>query len=105
MLRFRNSLLLTALALGGLLGNFSNLSAQDGPQRGQIPTGSWRIAGRVVNALNGAPLERTRLTIMDAKIRENVQVVISSDDGRFEFHVPAGKFALQGAKRGFITAA
>jgi hypothetical protein len=106
MLRFRNKILLVALALSGLSGNFSNLSAQDnGPQRGKIPTGPWRIAGKVVNTLNGAPLARTRVTIMDAKIRENVQVVISSDDGRFEFHVPGGKFALQGAKRGFITAA
>jgi len=106
MLRFRNPTLVVALAIGGLLGNFSNLFAQnDGPERGRIPSGPWRIAGRVVNALGGAPLARTRVTIMDAKIRENVQVAISSEDGRFEFHVPAGKFALQGAKRGFITAA
>ena len=58
-----------------------------------------------MNARGGNPLARTRVTIMDAKVRQNIQFVVTSDDGRFEFHVPAGKFALQGAKRGFITAA
>ena len=106
MMPFRHLRLLLVLAIGGLLCNAANVLAQtNGPERGQILTGPWRIAGTVVNANTGVPLPRTRVTIMDAKIRSNVQVVISSDAGRFEFHVPAGKFALQGAKRGFITGA
>src|SRR6266478_2669219 len=106
MLRFRHLALLAGLAICGLFCNFSKVYAQTpGQERGQIPTGPYRIAGTVVNARGGNPLARTRVTIMDAKVRQNIQFVVTSDDGRFEFHVPAGKFALQGAKRGFITAA
>ena len=106
MLPLRHLALLTLLATCGLFCNFSKVHAQTpGQELGQIPTGPYRIAGVVVNARGGNPLARTRVTIMDAKIRQNIQYVITSDDGRFEFHVPAGKFALQGAKRGFISAA
>jgi len=106
MLRFRHLALLAALATCGLFCNSSKVYAQTpGQEPAQIPTGPYRIAGTVVNARGGSPLARTRVTIMDAKVRQNIQFVVTSDDGRFEFHVPAGKFALQGAKRGFITAA
>src|SRR6266849_5661843 len=74
------------------------------PDRTPIPSGPYRIAGTVVNAKAGGPLARSRVTIADAKNRQSVQSVITSDDGRFEFHVPAGKYSLGGAKRGFITA-
>ena len=56
------------------------------------------------NAKSGSPLARSRVTIVSAKNRQSVQSVITSDDGRFAFHVPAGKYSLGGAKRGFITA-
>ena len=106
MLPLQHLALLALLTTCGLFCNFSKVHAQTpGQELGQIPTGPYRIAGVVVNARGGNPLARTRVTIMDAKIRQNIQYVITSDDGRFEFHVPAGKFALQGAKRGFISAA
>lgn len=73
-------------------------------QATQIPTGPYRIAGIVVNGKTGSPLARARVTIEDAKQRQSVRSVIASDDGRFEFHVPSGKYSLGGAKRGFITA-
>ena len=104
MMSIRHFAMLVVLATGGLFCNFP-LLAQSAPERGEIPAGPWRIAGTVVNAKGGGSLGRARVTIMDAKIRQNVRTVITSDGGRFEFHVPAGKFALQGAKRGFITAA
>ena len=95
-----------ALVLCGLLCASLKIQAQTpNAEPGEIPSGPYRIAGRVVNSKGGSPLARTRVTIADAKIRENIQYVVTADDGRFEFHVPAGKFALQGAKRGFITAA
>ena len=72
--------------------------------RTQIPSGPYRIAGTVVNAKAGNPLARCRVTITDSKNRQSVQSVITGDDGRFEFHVPAGKYSLGGAKRGFISA-
>jgi len=104
MMSIRHFAMLVVLATGGLFCNFP-LLAQSAPERGEIPAGPWRIAGTVVNAKGGGSLGRARVTIMDAKIRQTVRTVITSDDGRFEFRVPAGKFALQGAKRGFITAA
>jgi hypothetical protein len=72
--------------------------------RTRIPTGSYRIAGTVVNAKTGGVLARSRVTIADAKHRQSMQSVVSGDDGRFEFHVPAGKYSLEGEKRGFIAA-
>lgn len=84
----------------------SSAMAQTGsPQPNLIPAGPNRIAGRVVNARAGDALARCRVTIADAKNQRKMQSVIASDDGRFEFHVPAGKYSLSGAKRGFISAA
>lgn len=106
MMRNFRQLAPLALVLCGLLCASLKIQAQTpNAEPGEIPSGPYRIAGRVVNSKGGSPLTRTRVTIADAKIRENIQYVVTADDGRFEFHVPAGKFALQGAKRGFITAA
>ncbi len=73
-------------------------------ERTQIPSGPYRIAGTVVNAKAGSPLARCRVTIASVKNRQSMQFAITGDDGRFEFHVPAGKYSLQGEKHGFITA-
>ena len=89
-------------AVCGLL--FCSARAQS-PERTEIPSGPDRIAGTVVNSKSGSPLARSRVTITDSKKRQSVQSLITGDDGRFEFHVPAGKYSLQGAKRGFITGA
>ncbi len=70
----------------------------------QIPSGPYRIAGTVINAKAGGPLGRSRVTIADVKNRQSTQSVVTGDDGRFEFHVPAGKYSIEGAKRGFISA-
>jgi len=65
--------------------------------------GSFRIAGHVVNSKTGYPLARARVTITDARNPQRVLSILTSDDGKFEFSgVTAGKFALEGAKRGFI---
>jgi hypothetical protein len=73
-------------------------------ERTLIPTGPYRIAGNAVNARAGDALARCRVTIANTKNQRKMQSVITDDDGRFEFHVPAGKFSLGGAKRGFISA-
>jgi Carboxypeptidase regulatory-like domain len=84
---------------------FCSAHAQtENPQRTLIPSGPYRIAGTVVNAKTGGTLARSRVTIADAKNRQSMQSVVTGNDGRFEFHVPAGKYSLDGAKRGFITA-
>ena len=91
-------------AVCGLL--FGSAHAQMGsPKRVEIPSGPYRIAGTVINSKAGSQLARCRVTITDAKKRQSVQSLITGEDGRFEFHVPAGKYSLQGAKRGFITGA
>jgi hypothetical protein len=73
-------------------------------QQTRIPDGPYRIAGTAVNAKSGGLLARARVTISDVKNRQSTQFVVTGEDGRFEFHVPAGKYDLAGAKRGFIAA-
>jgi protocatechuate 3,4-dioxygenase beta subunit len=71
----------------------------------QSPGATLRIAGTIGNAIGGNPLARARVTIADARNRQNVQSMITSEDGRFEFkQLSPGKYSLQGAKRGFIPA-
>jgi hypothetical protein len=83
---------------------FCSALAQVGSAEGtQIPSGPYRIAGTVVSAKAGNALGHCRVTITDSKNRQSAQFAITGDDGRFEFHVPAGKYSLEGAKRGFIT--
>ncbi len=82
----------------------SVLARMGSAEETQIPSGPYRIVGTVVNAKAGNPLASCRVTITDSKNRQSVKSVISGDEGRFEFHVPAGKYTLEGAKRGFITA-
>jgi hypothetical protein len=76
-------------------------AAQNSPE--DAATGQFRIAGTVTNKLGGAALARVRVTIRDVKDPKNVQSQVTGDDGRFEFRVKAGKYALHGAKRGFIS--
>ena len=71
-----------------------------------ISGGGYRIAGTVVSKADGRPLARTRVTIRDAKDSQKFQSMITSEDGKYEFvGLPSGKYSLQGAKRGFISAA
>jgi len=74
-------------------------------QQAQPPVVGFRIAGTVVNAVGGGPLARARVTILDTRNPQNTQWGITSEDGRFEFkQLVPGKYALRGAKRGFIAA-
>jgi Carboxypeptidase regulatory-like domain len=75
------------------------------PQQAQPPVVGFRIAGTVVNAVGGNSLARARVTIFDTRNPQNTQWEITSEDGRFEFkQLGPGKYALRGAKRGFIAA-
>ena len=89
----------------GILSNRAGAQASPSLERTEIPSGPYRIAGTVVNARVGAPLATSHVTIADAKNEQSVRSVITGADGRFEFHVPPGKYLLQGAKRGFVAAA
>jgi hypothetical protein len=80
------------------------------PQTANVPpatisAGGYRIAGTVVSKADGRPLARARITVRDAKDPQKFEFIITSENGKFEFNgVPAGKYSLGGAKRGFISA-
>src|SRR5207253_4311802 len=83
----------------------ATLGAQNAEQSNSHDT-KFRIAGTIVNALNGAPIGKARVSIFDTSNRANSAWTITSENGHFEFpQLKAGKFSLQGAKRGFISAA
>ncbi len=64
-----------------------------------------RISGTVVSKLDGHPLARVRVTVQDTKSADKFESIVTADDGKFEFSsVPAGKYNLRGAKRGYISA-
>src|SRR5215467_4730112 len=69
------------------------------------PEGTFRIAGTIVSKTDEHPLTNARVILASVKARQSPQSVITSDDGKFEFTgMPAGKYSLTGAKRGFISA-
>jgi Carboxypeptidase regulatory-like domain len=66
----------------------------------------FKIAGTAVDSITGAPLGKARITLTDTANRANTLSVITGDDGHFTFHsLYRAKYSLQGAKRGFISAA
>src|SRR6202050_1323180 len=70
----------------------------------KTPSG-YRIAGTVVSKTDLHPLSRARIYLRDIKERQQAQSILTGDNGKFEFNgLPAGKYSLSGAKRGFIAA-
>ncbi len=70
-----------------------------------VSGGGYRIAGTVVGKVDGRPLARARITVRDTKDSKQFQSVVTSEDGKYEFSgLPAGKYSLSGARRGFISA-
>lgn len=66
------------------------------------PAGTYRIAGHVVSSTDGHPLARARVTLSDVKNARKPLSVLSGKDGTFAFsRLAAGKYSLQGAKRGY----
>src|SRR5579862_4244306 len=80
-----------------------SLRAQQSSQA-EAQTAQFRIAGTVVSATGGAVLARSRVTIRNVKDPKDIQFLLTGEDGHFEFRVQAGKYGLEGAKRGFISA-
>jgi hypothetical protein len=59
-----------------------------------------------VSKTDGHPLARARVVVRDAKDPQKFQALVTAEDGKFDFsRIPAGKYSLNGAKRGFITSA
>ena len=97
MLIARSRALAIAVAMGTACGVFvPPVAAQ----------GGTRIAGKVVSSTSGAPLDRVRVTIADVTDRTKTASVITGDDGVFVVaNLPAGKYSLTAARRGFIESA
>src|SRR5580704_6485361 len=73
------------------------------PQRSA--SSGYRIAGTVVSKADVRPLARVRVTLRETKDQQKFESMVTSEDGKFEFReVPAGKYSLEGGKRGFISA-
>lgn len=71
------------------------------PVQGQ--SGGFRIAGKVVNSISGVPLSQARVTIASVEDRSHAISLITGADGAFAFtNLAAGKYSLEGARRGFI---
>ena len=88
----------------GLVGLSSDSLRARQSSKAEPQAGQFRIAGTVVSATGGAILARARVTIRNVKDPKDIQFVLTGEDGHFEFNVKAGKYGLEGAKRGFITA-
>jgi hypothetical protein len=70
------------------------------------PRDGYRIAGTVVSKSDGHPLARALVVVRSMKDAQNFHSLVTAEDGKFEFNgLPAGKYSLNGAKRGFITSA
>src|ERR1700682_5133365 len=76
-----------------------------GRPQAPVSGGGYRIAGTVVSKSDAHPLGRARIMVRDALDQRKFQFVVTSEDGKFEFiGLPAGKYSLEGAKRGFTSA-
>ena len=73
-----------------------------------VPPGSavgYRVAGIVISKADGRPLAQARVVLAEVTARRKAESRFSADDGTFEFTgVPAGKFSLQGDRRGYLPA-
>src|ERR1035438_10169026 len=69
----------------------------------EIPVGGYQVSGTVVNKIGGHPLAGGRVVVGDTRNSDRVASMVTADDGRFTFHIPAGKYSLGAEKRGFLT--
>ena len=84
----------------------SSFGAQDPSGTKPAATAGLKVAGVVVSSTTGTPLRETRVTLVNTKNRRQAVWIITREDGRFEFAgLGAGKYSLEGARRGYIPAA
>jgi Carboxypeptidase regulatory-like domain len=101
LLRSVNRLVLLQTAL--LLALVPWATAQ---QAGQPAPDTWRISGKVVDALSGAPLARCSVEIGSSADRGASRSVETGEDGLFLFDgLTQGKYRLSASKRGYLPQA
>ena len=106
MRKLRSRFLTLGISLSFLLFAVSaSLRAETPAQVSGVSVGHFRIAGTIISAREGYPLSRARVSLRDVQSPQSQIFMITGDDGHFEFaSLPAGKYSLTGAKRGYITA-
>jgi len=73
--------------------------------RGQAAAAQgYRIAGQVVDAESGEPVPRVTVSVLNEEDYHLMTSAVTDGEGHFAFeHLPAGKYPLTAAKRGFRT--
>src|SRR5882762_10613266 len=102
----RNCFFAMVAVVCGMFCASSFFGAQDNPSRtnSAADTG-FKVAGVVVSSTTGTPLKDTRVTLVNTRSRREAVWIITREDGRFEFAgLAAGKYSLEGARRGYIPA-
>jgi Carboxypeptidase regulatory-like domain len=93
-------LMIGAARIGGQSATQPSQPRQSDPGQAQ----AFKIAGTVVNAVTAAPLDRVRVSITSTTARNQRIEMVTAAGGHFEFTaVPAGKYTLQGVRRGYLT--
>lgn len=70
----------------------------------QTAANGFRIAGRVIDDVTGTPLGRVTVSVLTDEYNQVVASMVTDAEGNFAFdHVPAGKYPLSAAKRGYRT--
>src|SRR6267143_5423303 len=102
----RNCFFAMAAVVCGMFCASSFFGAQDNPNRtNSAADAGFKVAGVVVSSTTGTPLKDTRVTLVNTRNRREAVWIITRGDGRFEFQgLAAGKYSLEGARRGYIPA-
>jgi 5-hydroxyisourate hydrolase-like protein (transthyretin family) len=79
-------------------------SAQAGEPALQSQEQSYKIAGRVVNAITNAELARVEVSVEETRNPSKKITAETGENGQFEFAgLPPGKYELKGSRRGYIA--
>src|SRR5258706_12230747 len=100
----RNCFFAMAAVVCGMFCASSSFGAQDNPNRTNPAAGTgFKVAGVVISSTAGTPLKDTRVTLVNTRNRREAVWIITRGEGRFEFAgLAAGKYSLEGARRGNI---
>ena len=70
-----------------------------------VATGTYRIAGRVVNSTTGDPIRRANVAALAEQDSQIVATTQTDSDGNFALeNLPPGKYPLSASRRGYRTA-
>jgi len=95
---------LTALAATAQSPAQSSSNATARPTYSSSTSGSYRIAGILVNAITNEPVRRATVAVLATEDNHTIESVVSDNEGRFSLErLPAAKYQLTASKRGFRT--